>query len=154
MTVYDLTGSQARILDRVRDVPRRFTGVGTRPIEALERLGLVTVDWAADLDVTKSRLRARTLVIITGAGRAHPGLSLRDHVADGHAGGLRRLAGNPATMPLSTLARWHADQHHRHTPRSHHHGPNRGAGDRPPGWRTGLDVTRLDPAARELRRPT
>jgi hypothetical protein len=59
----DLTASQARILDRARtDGPRTYTGVASRPIKALERLGLVTVDWDASLDAAKGRLRWRITV--------------------------------------------------------------------------------------------
>lgn len=53
-----LTTSQRRILDTVRrDGPHTYTGVATRPIERLEELGLVTVDWDSSLDKTKGRLR-------------------------------------------------------------------------------------------------
>lgn len=63
MSAQGLTASQGRILAAVRkDGPRVYTGRATKPIERLEALGLVTVDWDADLDATKGRLRWRITV--------------------------------------------------------------------------------------------
>jgi hypothetical protein len=69
-----------------------------------------------------------------------PEPDLRAHVSELHAAALGRA---PKRMTLSRLGDWHAEQHHRYVPRSHHHGPNPGSHARPPGWRTGGDVTLL-----------
>ncbi len=58
-----LTAPQHRILDAVRrDGVRVYTGVAARPIKRLEILGYVSVQWDADLDHTKGRLRWRITV--------------------------------------------------------------------------------------------
>lgn len=40
-----LTSAQQRILDQVKTGPHVYTGRARKPVEALEKLGLVTVDW-------------------------------------------------------------------------------------------------------------
>jgi hypothetical protein len=55
-----LTPAETSILTAVRASGRRgYNGRATRQLDRLEKLGLLTVDWNADLDVTKSRLRWR-----------------------------------------------------------------------------------------------
>ena len=59
-----MTGPQAAMLARLREAgPLVFNGRATRTIDALERAGLVRVDWDADLDEAKGRLRWRITVI-------------------------------------------------------------------------------------------
>ncbi len=55
-----LTPAQSRILAAVRrDGERRYNGLARRPIEALERAGLVTVTWDA---VPEAKGSSMTLV--------------------------------------------------------------------------------------------
>jgi hypothetical protein len=56
------------------------------------------------------------------------------HLRERHATGL------PTRWTLRELQQWHGTQHHRFWPNHHHAGSNRGAGERPAGWKTGLDV--------------
>lgn len=44
------------------------------------------------------------------------------------------------TLTYEGLGKWHATQHHRFHTNHTHEGVNLGAGDRPPGWRTGEGV--------------
>jgi len=64
---------------------------------------------------------------------------LRSHMRELH---------RPEAMRRSNadLARSHASEHHRYggSLQHHHAGPNRGANERPAGWRTGADVTMRD----------
>jgi hypothetical protein len=46
-----LTPAQARILAAVQAGPRKYNGRAIKPVERLEALGLVTVDWEMDLTV-------------------------------------------------------------------------------------------------------
>lgn len=61
----ELTEPQARLLDRVREEGKLvLNNRARRPLEKLEALGLVDVDWDADLDATKGRLRWRITVTL------------------------------------------------------------------------------------------
>lgn len=63
MTSPGLTPAAERLLARVRaDGPRRFNYRAASQIKQLEAAGLVTVEWDADLDESKGRLRWRILV--------------------------------------------------------------------------------------------
>jgi hypothetical protein len=57
-----LTEPQARMLAAVQAGPRIYNDRARSRIERLEKLGLVDVDWDADLDSQKSRLRWRITV--------------------------------------------------------------------------------------------
>lgn len=63
-----------------------------------------------------------------------PKQKLREHIAGMHGKFI------PARWTLVELQAWHANQHHRYYTNHVHAGVNLGAGDRPPGWRTGEDA--------------
>jgi hypothetical protein len=63
-----LTPAQQRILSKAREGPHTYNGRAAKAIKALEIAGLVTVDWDADLDHTKGRLRWHITVTITELG--------------------------------------------------------------------------------------
>lgn len=63
-----------------------------------------------------------------------PKQRLRSHIVNDH----HRQPAQSWTM--AQMAAWHAEQHHRYRTSHYHAGPNLGAGDRPPGWRTGEDA--------------
>lgn len=62
-----LTPAQARMMIALEGGPRVYNGRERPVIEALERRGLVDVDWDADLDSQKGRLRWRITVTARGA---------------------------------------------------------------------------------------
>jgi hypothetical protein len=64
-----------------------------------------------------------------------PKQKLLAHIHEMHTPGVSHQPSRGATF--QTLGQWHALQHHRYVPNHYHEGVNRGAGERPPGWRTG-----------------
>jgi hypothetical protein len=68
----ELTPAQARILAEVTAAGRKvYNGRAAKQLDRLEALGLVDVDWNADLDAAKSRLRWR-IAVTPAAPCAHP----------------------------------------------------------------------------------
>jgi hypothetical protein len=69
------------------------------------------------------------------------------HIDQRHKGRLRSRNGMFVTgldkQSLIYLQALHSFEHHKHAP-DHHHGPNRGPDDRPPGWKTGEDAVLIE----------
>jgi len=63
-----LTVAQARILAAVREGPRTYNGRAAKPIERLEALGLVTVEWDMDLIVKGNGTATLWRITVTAAG--------------------------------------------------------------------------------------
>ena len=66
-----------------------------------------------------------------------PKQKLWAHIETGHPSHSHPNRVVSLRMTLEKLAKWHATEHHRFHTNHIHEGVNLGAGDRPPGWRTG-----------------
>ena len=64
-----LTPAQARILAAAQEGPRTYNGRATKPIERLEALGLVTVDWDMILTAEGGGAGTRWRITVTAAKR-------------------------------------------------------------------------------------
>lgn len=86
--------------------------------------------------------------------KATPKQTLLGHIQAEHK------AQPPNGSTFAELGHWHGEQHQRYQPNHFHEGANLGAGDRPPGWKTGegsvpkglhpLSEIRLDPMAKSI----
>lgn len=71
--------------------------------------------------------------------RQTPKQKLKAHLEERHPAYRVRSWKIPARPTMKDLQDAHAREHHRLV-LTHHHGPSRGAYDRPLGWKTGEDV--------------